>query len=264
METKIRAIIAEDVEAYLDTIAKLVREVSPNIEIVGKASSLRQARTMIESLSPDLLFLDIQFEEEGSTAFDLLRQISQPEGFSFRIIFITAHLEAEFYAEAFHYGALHFLEKPIDKDKLKESINRVIKGNAVLRGNQLLEKLEQLEKQVHAPRSLGKITVEGRKYSEVIQISDIILMEAAGRYTNIQLSDGRQFMSCQNLGEYEKKLHDYPWFCRIHHNKIINLNCVKRYSKSERIIELLPPHGNHIASKERMKEFLKMFEQEGS
>ena len=73
MENKIKAIIAEDVEAYLQTIEMLIGEVAPEITIAGKASSLAEADRVIREVKPDLLFLDIQFEEEGATVFDLLR-----------------------------------------------------------------------------------------------------------------------------------------------------------------------------------------------
>jgi two-component system, LytTR family, response regulator len=263
MEHQIRALIVEDVEAYIQTIEKLVRDVAPEVLIVGKASSLATAQKMIRELAPDLLFLDIQFEEEGATAFDLLSQMQHKEELPFRIIFITAHLEASYYAEAFHYGALHFLEKPIDKSKLKEAIERAA-GDKQPTGNQTWkEQLTLLQRHISAIRFPGKIIVEGTKFNEVIEIEDIILLEASGRYTEITLAEGKNIVACQNLGEFEKKLQNYPVFCRIHHNKIINLNFVKRFSKKERIIELDNPYGNHISSKERFREFLKMFEQGG-
>mgnify|MGYP001489772217 CR=1 FL=1 len=256
MKNKIRAIIAEDVEAYLETLAHLIAEVAPEVQVVGKASCLSLAKEMIKELSPDLVFLDIQFEEEGTTAFEMLQQIGQSGHLPFRIIFITAHLEPAYYAEAFRYGALHFLEKPVDKEKLRESINRAIHELALPVNENWLEQLKHLEKQITSAQFPGKLVVEGTKFTEVIQIPEIVLLEAAGRYTSIKLSGGKELLSSQNLGEYEHKLKDYPGFCRIHHSKIINLNFVKRFSKKERIIELVSPFGNHIASKERMKEFI--------
>jgi two-component system, LytTR family, response regulator len=260
MENKIKAIIVEDVEAYLHTIEKLVHEVTPDVQIVGKASSLNNAKRMIEDLSPDLVFLDIQFEEEGATAFDLLTQIGKPNSLKFQIIFITAHLEASYYAEAFNYGALHFLEKPIDKLKLKEAINRAIHDNSSQQKDNWQEQLKDLTHKINSIQSPGKIIIEGNKYNEVIEMKDIILLEASGRYTTIVLNNGKTLIACQNLGEFEKKLHENTGFCRIHHGKIINLNFVKRFSKKERIIELFPPYGNHIASKERFREFIRVLE----
>jgi two-component system LytT family response regulator len=258
MKNKIKTIIAEDVETYLETIAQLIGEVAPEVQIVGKATSLSQAKEMIKELSPDLVFLDIQFEEEGTTAFDMLQQTGQSGQLPFRVIFITAHLESAYYAEAFKFGALHFLEKPVDKEKLRESINRAGHELTLPGNKEWLEQLKHLEKQITSSQFPGKLVVEGTKFTEVIQIPDIVLLEAAGRYTSIKLCDGKELLSCQNLGEYELKLKNNPGFCRIHHNKIINLNFVRRFSKKERIIELVPPYGNHIASKERMKDFISL------
>jgi two-component system LytT family response regulator len=260
MTTEIKAIIVEDVEAYLDTIEMLVKQVAPYVNIVGKASNLKDAAKMIADLSPELLLLDIQFEEEGATAFDLLSQIRKPAGFPFRIIFITAHLEAGYYAEAFNYGALHFLEKPIDKQKLKEALERAVQEQPGIHTDDWQEELKQLRKQIGTLQFPGKIIIEGNKFSEVVEIKDIVLLEASGRYTSITLTQEKKVLSCQNLGEFERKLMVFGCFYRIHHNKIINLNYVQRFSKKERIIEMFSPFGKHVASKERMKEFLKMFE----
>jgi two-component system, LytTR family, response regulator len=264
MTAEIKAIIVEDVEAYLQTIELLVKEVAPHMNIIGKASTLKDARLMIETLSPDLIFLDIQFEEEGATAFDLLSQIKKPDGFRFHIIFITAHLEAKYYAEAFNYGALHFLEKPIDKQKLKEAIERAVQEHSETSADDWQEELKRLRKQISTLQFPGKIIVEGNRLSEVVEIKDIVLLEASGRYTAITLTQEKKILSCQNLGEFERKLLVFGCFYRIHHNKIINLNYVQRLSKKERIIEMFPPYGKHVASKERLKEFLKFFETEGS
>jgi two-component system LytT family response regulator len=262
MTAEIKAIIVEDVEAYLDTIEMLVKQVAPYVNIVGKASNLKDAGRMIADLSPELLLLDIQFEEEGATAFDLLSQIRKPEGYRFRIIFISAHLEARYYAEAFNYGALHFLEKPIDKQKLKEAIERAVQEQPGINPDDWQEELKRLRKQIGTLQYPGKIVIEGNKYSEVVEIKDIVLLEASGRYTAITLTQEKKVLSCQNLGEFERKLLVFGCFYRIHHNKIINLNFVQRFSKKERIIEMFPPYGKHVASKERLKEFLKFFEPE--
>jgi two-component system LytT family response regulator len=262
MTAEIKAIIVEDVEAYLDTIEMLVKQVAPYVNIVGKASNLKDAGRMIADLSPELLLLDIQFEEEGATAFDLLSQIRKPEGYRFRIIFISAHLEARYYAEAFNYGALHFLEKPIDKQKLKEAIERAVQEQPGINPDDWQEELKRLRKQISTLQYPGKIVIEGNKYSEVVEIKDIVLLEASGRYTAITLTQEKKVLSCQNLGEFERKLLVFGCFYRIHHNKIINLNFVQRFSKKERIIEMFPPYGKHVASKERLKEFLKFFEPE--
>jgi two-component system LytT family response regulator len=287
MENKIKAIIAEDVEAYLQTIEMLIGEVAPEITIAGKASSLAEADRVIREVKPDLLFLDIQFEEEGATVFDLLDRFLAEGPLPFRVIFITAHLEPGYYARAFDFGALHFLAKPIDKQKLREAIDRVattrfssalsFSTEPVLSpetpatpetpappgtdtSSDLVRQLRELRQLVHAPNKPGKIVIEGLQFNEVVEIGKIGVLEASGRYTHITLNDGKTYTASQNLGLFEKKLIEFPRFVRIHHNKIINVDYVRRFSRKERNIEMVPPFGSHAASKERFREFLQAIE----
>lgn len=315
MESKIRAVIAEDVESYLQTIELLVTEVAPEIDIVGKASSLAEAERLINGQKPNLLFLDIQFEEEGATVFDLLDRLAATGPLPFRIIFITAHLEPGYFARAFDFGALHFLAKPIDNQKLREAIDRIAAyGNSPAmaafaempgsaghpsspntaepgpseeapatagspglmepeRSPGLVEsapapppasdwirQLRELQQQVQTYHSPGKMVIEGLQFNEVVETGKIGVLEASGKYTHILMCDGKTYTASQNLGLFERKLNAFPQFVRIHHHKIINIDYVKRFSRKERNIEMLPPFGSHAASKERFRDFLQTIE----
>jgi len=255
MKKEISAIIVEDVESYLLTIEKIILEIAPNIDIAGKSSTLAKAKNLIRELKPDVVLLDIQFEMEGKTAFDLLNELSESNELNFQIIFITAHQESEYYSQAFHFNALHFIEKPIDKEKLKEALTRA--QSAVNLGvKPLLTQIGELQKKMNLPFANEKIVVEGNLYSEIISVGEIAMIEASGRYSVIYLSNGRNIISCKNLGEYEKSMSHYGNFIRIHKNRIINYNMVRRYSRKDRLIELFEPLGKYVASKERFKEFI--------
>jgi two-component system, LytTR family, response regulator len=260
MEIEITTIIVEDVESYLFTIEKLVNEVAPFVKIVGKTTSLEVAERLIAELSPKLVLLDIQFEEEGRTAFDMLKSLDEKGSFHFQIIFITAHHEVDYYSKAFEFGALHFLEKPIDKKKLKEAIDRIRNNDPTIKLHDImLEMFRDLNPKQTSNQS-GKMIIEGSKFNELIEINNIVFLEASGRYSNIHMANGQHFLVTRNLGEYEKRLQAYPNFYRIHHNKIINLNFIKRFSKKERMVELVSSFGNHFASKERFKDFMEFLE----
>lgn len=253
---EIKAIIVEDVETYLDTIEKLVEQAAEHVKIVGKSTSLAGAKNLIISLKPDLVLLDIQFEPEGKTAFDLLNELTGTNNLDFDIIFITAHQEARYYAEAFHFNARHFIEKPIDIDKLKEALNRVNKSEKQADWQPLISKLGEIHKKIQSADSANRIVVDGNMFSELVILNEIVMIEASGRYSTIFLSGGRKIVSCKNLGEYEKMLANTGIFIRIHKNRIVNYNMVKRYSKKERLIELVEPFGKYYASKDRFKEFV--------
>lgn len=259
MNSEITAVIAEDIESYLHTIEKLVTEVAPKVRITGKSTSLAEASKLITSLHPDVVLLDIQFEMEGKTAFDLLDELSLAGKLNFQIIFITAHQESKYYSQAFKFNAIHFIEKPIDKLKLMEAFDRV---NSLLGTDikSMFAHFQEIHDHWHTPKMLQKIVVEGNNFVEIIAINEIAIIEASGRYTNVYLTNGRSLVSCRNLGEYDKMLKQFLKFFRIHNNKIINVELIKRYSKKERIIEMISPLGKHIASKEKFKEFIRLTE----
>lgn len=255
MKNEISAIIVEDVESYLLTIEKMIKDVAPHVCIAGKSSTLAKAKDLIAELKPDVVLLDIQFEMEGKTAFDMLNELSESGELNFQIIFITAHQESKYYSQAFHFNALHFIEKPIDKEKLKEALKRVqnVMASDV---KPILTQIGELQKRMNLPFANEKIVVEGNLYSEIISVGEIAMIEASGRYSTIYLSNGRNIVSCKNLGEYEKQMSHFGNFIRIHKNRIINYNMVRRYSRKERLIELYKPLGMYVASKERFKEFI--------
>jgi two-component system, LytTR family, response regulator len=255
MKNGIKAIIVEDVESYLFTIEKMIEEVAPQVVVAGKSTTLSKAKELIKNVKPDAVLLDIQFEMEGKTAFDLLNELSDENLLNFQIIFITAHQESKYYSQAFNFNALHFIEKPIDKEKLREALKRA--ENTITSGvKPLLTQIGELHKKMNLPFVNEKIVVEGNLYSEIISVGEIAMIEASGRYSVIYLSNGKNIVSCKNLGEYEKQMAQYGNFIRIHKNRIINYNMVRRYSRKDRLIELFEPLGKYVASKERFREFI--------
>lgn len=258
LKSEITAIIVEDIKDYHRVIETFVQEVSPHVKIVGNAYTLKEAEKLIRELNPDLLFLDIQFEAEGRTAFDMLHKFAKQDGYPFQVIITTAHDEQKYYAEAFNLGAVHFLMKPIDKEKLGEALDRVQKKQPVLQFSNLLDQMQQIHNQLHQTKFPDRFIIEGMNYSEVVLLKDIVYLETENRYTNIYLvnSLGKPICSTLNIGEYAKKLLPVPSFFRIHRNAIVNVNYVVRYFKKDRVIVLTPPFEKQYAAKDRFKEFV--------
>ena len=149
MQNNIKAIIVEDVKKFHTVIETFLEEVAPHVQIVANATNLNEANEYITRFSPQLVFLDIQFDAEGKTAFDLLKELSEQKKLDFQIIIITAFNQTEYYDEAFNYGALHFLTKPIDKLKLKQAVERVSQNINQQTENKLISKFIQFQEKVH-------------------------------------------------------------------------------------------------------------------
>ena len=95
------------------------------VEIAGEAANAKQARQQIETLQPDLLFLDVQMP--GETGMELLESLEPPVP---EVIFTTAY--DEFAVKAFDLNALDYLLKPVDPARLAAAIEKLRVKRAAL------------------------------------------------------------------------------------------------------------------------------------
>jgi two-component system, LytTR family, response regulator len=256
VEKQLTVLIAEDMAEYLETIALAVKKTSPEIRIVGKATTLAETELLINKHSPDIVLLDIAFEEEGRTSFDLLHRLKENNRLHFHIIFITAHFESQYYSKAFDYKAVHFIEKPIDMGKLSEAIQRIKeleKRNATL---SIEQKMEQDINSLVLSKLNSRIIINGVRFDEVYDHKDVVWIEADGRNSIFHLNNGRQLPSSQNLGEIERELSAFSYFFRINRSEIVNLIHVERYSRKEKLLIVPGKTPNHYVAREKFEEFL--------
>jgi len=256
-ETSIKTVIVEDMVSYIDTIEMLLQEVAPDICVSGKAPTLQEAEKLIIALQPDLVLLDIQFEREGRTGYDLLEELEKLKQLKFQIIIITGHTESEYYARAYDFNVIHFLKKPLNKHKLSEAIGRVRNNLTGLRLQLLNDLLNRDYQAFRSASRYSRLSIEGTRYNEVVDIGDIAWIKAEGRKTVVHLRGGKIFTSTTNIGHLEEQLLGHDRFIRIHRSEIINLDFVERFSVKERLVVLQDPVPNHFVSKERFQEFLR-------
>ena len=107
---KFKTIIIDDERLAREEVKRALQK-HQEFEIIGEASHVNEAITLIEDLQPDLLFLDIVLDE--NTAFDLLNDLKFKK---FNIIFTTAY--DEYAVKAFRYNTADYLLKPILIDDL--------------------------------------------------------------------------------------------------------------------------------------------------
>jgi len=115
--TNLKAIIVDDERLARLNLKKLLEPYS-EIEIVGAAGSCESALELINLHNPQLIFLDIQLS--GETGFDLLEMVESP----IDTIFVTAY--DEYAIRAFEVNAIDYLLKPVNPERLKVAIERVI------------------------------------------------------------------------------------------------------------------------------------------
>lgn len=220
---KCKALIVEDEILSREFLSNMVREHCPQLELAGAASNVDEAVGLIETLSPQLVFLDI--EMQTGTGFDVLQRTA---GQKFHVIFTTAF---DHYAiKAIKFSAVDYLLKPIAYDELQQAVAKAL-GQMEAPGED--NRLDLLLKNISRPSGddfcVSLSTSEGVDF---VPLSTIIRLEAKGPYTIFFLKDGRQIMVSRNLKEYENTLQEYGFF-RIHNSNIINLKDVKRWVKTD-------------------------------
>ncbi len=89
----------------------------PDVEVIGEAANANEGIEKIESLNPDLIFLDIQMP--GKTGFDMLQQMEKAP----HVIFVTAY--DEYALKAFEVNALDYLMKPVEPKSLADALLKV-------------------------------------------------------------------------------------------------------------------------------------------
>ncbi len=204
----IKALIVEDNAFMATVLADLLQESTSGISISGIAHTGKEALSLIASLKPNVVFLDIELPD--MTGFELLQQL---ERISFQTIFTTAH--SHYAIKAFRFNALDYLVKPIQETELKEAIRRI--GTPKMATNVSMA-LQNLETKTVEEQKLVLPTQTGILRFALKQITHI---EGERNYSYIYLSNGSKELSSKNLAWFEDILLDKGFF-RCHRSFLVN------------------------------------------
>jgi two-component system LytT family response regulator len=200
-----RALIIDDERLARKELTKLLEDF-PEIEILGEAANADEAYELINSLKPDLLFLDIQMP--GKTGFELLEMLDSVP----TVIFTTAY--DEYALKAFEVNALDYLLKPIQLDRLNETIAK-------------LEKPKPIAEEEAEPK-LGlndQVFVKDGDKCWFVSLTDIRYFESDGNYIKVFFENFKPMIH-KSLNALDEKLNDRDFF-RASRKHIINLSWVE-------------------------------------
>ena len=199
-----RALIIDDERLARKELISLLSDF-PKIEIIGEAANADEATELINKEHPDLLFLDIQMP--GKTGFELLESLDDVP----HVIFTTAY--DEYALKAFEVNALDYLLKPIQEERLRDSIEKI--------------KLE--EKPV--TQDQGKLGLNDQVFVKdgdrcwFVSLSNIRVFESDGNYIKVYFDTNRPMIH-KSLNALDEKL-DSRHFFRASRKHIINLSWVE-------------------------------------
>lgn len=202
-----KALIIDDERLARKELINLLQEYH-EVEIAGQAVNAEDAEEKIKELKPDLLFLDIQMP--GKTGFELLQSLeSVPE-----VIFTTAYDEHAL--KAFDFNALDYLLKPIEPDRLKECIDKLLKRT---------QKADPKEEGAKKLRPEHQVFVKDGNKCWFVKLEDIRLFESDGNYIKIYFDNVKPMIN-KSLNALDERL-DKRFFFRASRKHIINLTWVE-------------------------------------
>jgi two-component system LytT family response regulator len=206
-----------------------------DVEIVATCLNGREAIRKIKTLKPDLVFLDIQMP--GFDGFSVVQGVMDIDPPLF--VFVTAY--SDHAIRAFEAQAVDYLMKPVEPERLADTMERVRGRLADKRTAEEVERLRSVISEV-APEAADSIPLADEemasgRFEKLINVKDrgqifrvdvdtIERIEAAGDYMVIETADNSLILR-ETMKDLEKRL-DPRTFQRVHRSKIVNLDRVRQ------------------------------------
>jgi two-component system LytT family response regulator len=201
---KFTAIVVDDITEALEMLCHDIEKHHPEIEIIGKASSVISAAKLLQKNHPDILFLDIKLGD--GTGFDILEIVSNLQS---KIIFVTA--SDEYAIKAFKFAAIDYILKPYSNEDLANSIKKAT---------------EQIQP------NKEQIAVLQESIKNTNKVSEIIRCNSDNNYTTFHLKNGKKILVSKTLKYYADMLKEHQ-FLRVHQSHLINTSYIKEFIKSD-------------------------------
>jgi two-component system LytT family response regulator len=211
------ALLVDDEPLAIARMRELLT-VHPEIEVIEAAGSLKQARAFLETRAPDVVFLDV--EMPGGSGLDLLESVPDAT----QVVFVTAR--EKYAVQAFQAAALDYLVKPVDPERLADTVARIRKQIASRRrqaDDDGLDLSQGPERAVLGLDDLVTAPLADKITAGVVTIGDICWIESLRNYTRVALkAPPRVMVFRRRLSDWDKILPEGS-FARVGRSTIIQL-----------------------------------------
>ena len=210
----ISVIIADDDAGMRLIERKLIGKVE-GFELAGEAENGDALLEMVETLRPQVVFLDVDMPGKNGVECARIIQDTDP---TVIIIFATAH--DEYMGDAFSVYAFDYLVKPFKADRVIQTLERV--------RDRLRHRDDQTKpvKPKPAPAAAGRLMLRHREGVAFLDQEDILLVQREDRSTVLYATEDRRYATTESLAETEARL-DPNLFFRCHKSYIINLTRIR-------------------------------------
>jgi two-component system LytT family response regulator len=245
----IKTILIDDELHCLETLSILLKDYCPEVQVIEQCCSAKKGLDAIEINNPELVFLDI--EMPVMNGFEMLEKFNE---IPFAIIFTTSY--DQYAVKALHFSALDYLLKPVDPKELIYAVNKVKEQRQLPMHEQFQILLSKIHDNDH---HFNKIAVPTSEGFELIPVDQIIYCEANDNYTHLFLKNKTKIIACRTLKEMEELFEEFPFFVRVHHSYLVNLNEVVKYFRGEGGHLVMSDGQTVNVSRSRKEELLKFF-----
>jgi len=213
----LRALIVDDEPLARQRVRDLLAR-EGDIEVVGEARDGYEASELIRSLSPDIVFLDVQMPEmDGFGVIETVGAERFPAA-----VFTTAY--DQYAIRAFEVNAVDYLLKPLDPDRFGESLERA-RAHLGRRETLKAELVSILQSLPSRPRFLDRLVVRSGGRITFLRTDEIDCIEACGNYVKLCVGTEEHLLR-MTMSALEGRL-DPERFLRIHRSTIVNVERVK-------------------------------------
>jgi DNA-binding LytR/AlgR family response regulator len=220
------ALIADDEPLLRERLSSLLRDLWPGLEIVAQARNGREAVALFDEVRPDVAFLDVHMP--GMNGIDVARQIGRRAD----VVFVTAF--DKYAVEAFRQGAIDYVVKPIEEQRLADTVQRLRErvaspGQASPEWEPTLERLAAQLRERLAPKPWLKwIKASVGATVKLIPVEQVIYIKSDNKYTMV-VWEGGEALIRKTIRELADEL-DPQRFAQVHRSAIVCLERVSHFT----------------------------------
>jgi len=235
MRLRPTALIADDEPLLREALARQLSQAWPELDVVAQARNGREAVKQFEALRPDVCFLDVHMP--GLSGVEAAHRIGRRA----HLVFVTAY--DQYAVQAFAQGVLDYLVKPVEEERLAETVARLKERlqaaqpatNTEALLQQLAAQLALLQRSA-APPSLQWLRAQVGPTLRMIPVEEIDYLRSDAKYTRVAWrGDGGQPAEALvrlALKELVAQL-DPAQFAQVHRSVVVNLRAISHVTRGD-------------------------------
>lgn len=231
MNKKITAIIVDDNKGAITDLQNMLQTHCPNIEVLAtyEYSSDALKDVNLGKIKPELLFLDIQMDNDRIDGLELFELILKANATVCNAVFVTVH--NKYTKRAFDLNCLDYIVKPIKKEALVNAVEKQKENNS----KYINERITNAKDLKENREITSETTMSIKNGYEIIKVMlfDICYCKSAGNYSEIYVKNNKRIISNHSLKKLTEMLPE-DYFYRCHNEYIIDKLYVHKFKNTVR------------------------------